>query len=395
MNWVDVLLTISAIVAITNGWKVGIIRGVAGFMGLLGGAWLALQCIPIVFNAVDFGTAARVFSGLGILVVLAMLGQSLGFAAGGAIRTALSWSPIAFFDSLFGSAFRIVSWSIVVWISASMLALLPANALTSEVRGSQIVQQIDGLAPAAADQATSTLRRLLRNSSFPQVFAGIAPQPVNSVDPADPTVVSAPVVAATYSSVVEVVSDAVACDVQMTGTGFVYADGRIMTNAHVVAGADRVFVQRDGAARRYRADVVLFDPRLDIAVLSVRGFAAEPLRFAPEAAVGDEAVVPGFTGGKPLSPTAARVSDVIVARGHDIYGEGRVDREIYVIRAAIAPGDSGAPLIGMDGRVLGVMFAAGTDVPDAGYALTANAVGSAASQGRISTKPVSLGACSS
>lgn len=395
MNWIDVALTVSAIVALTNGWKVGLLRGITGFIGLIAGAWLSLQVIPIVFTTFDLGIASRVFAGLGVIVLFSMLGQSVGFAVGTAIRSALSWSPIRFIDSLFGSAFRLVSWSVVVWISASMLALLPANSLTTQVRDSQIVQQIDGVAPTAADRATAALRKVLRNTSFPQVFAGIAPQPTHSVDPADPSVTAEPAVTAAYASVVEVVADATSCEMQMTGTGFVYADGRIMTNAHVVAGADQVAVRRDGETRQFRANVVLFDPRLDVAVLSVPGFKGPALRFAPEAAVGDEAVVPGFTGGKPMSPDAARVSEVIVARGHDIYGEGRVDREIYVVRASIAPGDSGAPLVGMDGRVLGVMFAAGTDVRDAGYALTANAVASAATQGSISTRQVSLGKCSS
>lgn len=393
MNWVDVALTISAIVALTNGWKVGIIRGITGFVGLVAGAWVALQSIPVVFDVFDLGVPTRVLSGLGMIVLLAMLGQTIGFTAGTAIRSVLSWSPIRFIDSLFGSGFRIVSWSVVVWLAASMLALLPQNSVTDQVRGSQIVQQIDAAAPAAADTATATLRRLLRNTSFPQVFAGLAPQPVHSIAPADPAVATAAAVVATYTSVVQVVAAAKQCEMQMSGTGFAYAEGRIMTNAHVVAGADQFYVQRKDDRKRYRAQVVLFDPRLDVAVLAVPDFPGVPLRFAPEAAVGDEAVVPGFTGGRPLSPNAARVSEVIVARGHDIYGDGRVDREIYVVRAQVAPGDSGAPLVALDGRVLGVMFAAGTDVKNAGYALTANAVASAAAQGVTASRRVPLGDC--
>lgn len=392
---IDIVLTVSLIFALMNGWRIGLLRGVTGFIGLVSGAVLALQIIPIAFTTFDLGHPARVFTGLGTIVLFAMLGQSLGFAVGTAIRTALSWSPIRFFDSLLGSAFRFVSWSIVVWLAASMLALLPTNVLTTQVRDSQIVQQIDGLAPTAADTATAALRKVLRNTSFPQVFAGIAPQPTNSVEPANPGIIDDPRISVAYASVVEVIADATSCEMQMTGSGFFYADGRVMTNAHVVAGADQVAVRRDGELRKYRAKVVLFDPRLDVAVLSVPDLDGVALRFAPEAAVGDEAVVPGFTGGKPMSPDAARVSEVIVARGHDIYGEGRVDREIYVVRASIAPGDSGAPLVGLDGRVLGVMFAAGTDVKDAGYALTANAVASAATEGALATRQVSLGKCSS
>ena len=109
MNWLDVLLTVSLILAVTNGWRIGLLRGITGFIGLVAGAWLALQIIPIAFTAFDLGIASRVFAGLGAIVVLAMLGQGLGFSVGTAIRSALSWSPIRFIDSLFGSAFRVVS----------------------------------------------------------------------------------------------------------------------------------------------------------------------------------------------------------------------------------------------------------------------------------------------
>ena len=256
------------------------------------------------------------------------------------------------------------------------------------------MQEIDGLAPTVADRATAALRNVLRNTSFPQVFAGVGPTLEHAVDPANPQVVNDPEAAATFDSVVEVLAEAPSCEMKMVGTGFLYSDGRIMTNAHVVSGADQVVVRRDGASKQFRARVVVFDPRLDVAVLAVDGFKGTPLAFAEEAPVGQEAVVPGFTGGDPLSPDAARISDVLVARGHDIFGEGRVDREIYVVRAAIAPGDSGAPLVDLDGRVLGVVFAAGTELKDAGYALTANAVQRAASQGKAATTPVSLGKCS-
>lgn len=394
MNLVDVLLTVSILLAVANGWRLGIIRGITGFIGLILGAWFALQVIPIAVTAFDLGLGWRVFGGIAAIVTLAMVGQGLGFSLGSLVRSALSWSPIRFIDSLFGSAFRMTSWAVVVWLAASVLALLPENGLTNQVRGSQIVQQIDGLAPSVADRATAALRNVLRNTSFPQVFAGIGPTLEHTVEPASPMVVTDADVVSTFASVVEVMAEAQDCEMRMVGTGFLYSDGRIMTNAHVVAGADQVTIRRNGASKQFRARVVVFDPQLDVAVLAVDGFTGTPLRFAAEAPVGTESVVPGFTGGDPLSPDAARISDVIIARGHDIYGEGRVDREIYVIRSSIAPGDSGAPLVDLQGRVLGVVFAAGTELKDAGYVLTANAVQSAAALGTSATTSVSLGKCS-
>ena len=89
----------------------------------------------------------------------------------------------------------------------------------------------------------------------------------------------------------------------------------------------------------------------------------------------------------------SRIRDVILARGHDIYGEATVEREVIVMRARVAPGDSGAPLVGSDGRVLGLVFAASADGSETGYALTSRAVAGAAETGRMSTREASVGQC--
>ena len=393
MNIIDVLLAVSIVFALSQGWRVGIIRGLSGFAGLVLGGWLALQTIPIAIDAFTLSRGWRILAGIGVVVGMAMLGQSVGFAAGSAIRRAFSWTPIRFIDSLLGSAFRVGSWAVIVWLLTSVMTYLPDRGIVHQVRTSEIVTTIDAYAPDVADRATAALRNVMRDNRFPQVFANMSPQPVHPVEPADPAVIDDPQVRAAFDSVLRVEAQADACEEVMTGTGFVFAKGRIMTNAHVVAGANQVHVEAWDGSRDYRADVVAFDAALDIAVLSVRGLDAPVLAFGPEADLDTQGVVPGFTGGGPLTPDPARVSDVMIARGHDIYGESRVDREIYVLRSNIAAGDSGAPLLGLDGRVLGVVFAAATDRDETGYALTAQAVRAIAKRSADATRAVPTGMC--
>lgn len=393
MNLIDVLLAVSVVFALSKGWRIGIIRGLFGFAGLLLGGWFALQTIPIALDAFTLSVGWRIIGGIGVVVGMAMLGQSLGFTIGSAIRKALSWSPIRLVDSVLGSAFRLCSWAAIVWLLTSALAYLPDRGIVHQVRTSEIVSILDTYAPEAADRATAAMRRVLRDSRFPQVFANLSPQPTNSVPAPDGTIVDRPEVRAAYRSVFKVQAQADSCEQVITGTGFVYAQDRIMTNAHVVAGSNSVRVSSwDGKTSR-RADVVFLDTSLDIAVLAVAGLEAPVLPFVGEAELGTQSVVPGFTGGGPLTPDAARISDVMIARGHDIYGESRVDREIYVLRAHIAAGDSGAPLLDLDGGVLGVVFAAATDRKETGYALTAQAVRAAARAGKASGASVLTGAC--
>ena len=70
------------------------------------------------------------------------------------------------------------------------------------------------------------------------------------------------------------------CGGGVEGTGFFYAPGRLMTNAHVVAGVTRPEVEVGGTS--VTASVVLYDPALDIAVLSLPDTGSLPLAFDTE-----------------------------------------------------------------------------------------------------------------
>ena len=163
------------------------------------------------------------------------------------------------------------------------------------------------------------------------------------------------------------------CGHDSEGSGFVYAPGRVLTNAHVVAGMKKVTVQDNGDRP---ARVVLFDPDVDLAVLSVDGLSGAPLASSTTTArSGTSAVVAGYPEDGPFDPEPARIRDAERAYGKNIYGNNqgghRVGRDIYSVRARVRPGNSGGPLLATDGRVLGVVFATAVDASDTGYALTA------------------------
>lgn len=134
------------------------------------------------------------------------------------------------------------------------------------------------------------------------------------------------------------------------GTGFVIsADGYVVTNNHVVEGADEVVVKfNDGS--ELEAKVIGTDPKLDVALLKVKGsrLKAVDIGDSDGLRVGDWVVAIGNPFGLGQTVTAGIVS----AKGR-VIGSGPYDDFIQT-DAAINPGNSGGPLFNTEGEVVGI-----------------------------------------
>ena len=193
-------------------------------------------------------------------------------------------------------------------------------------------------------------------------------------------------------SVIHVLGDATSCQRRLLGSGFVVAPDYVLTNAHVVAGTDTV--RLDTMVGLRDADVVYYDPEVDLAVLHVPDLGLEPLEWASEPAVsGQDTIVMGFPASGPFEAAPARVRSKLTIAGPNIYASGRVEREAYTVRGSIREGNSGGPMTGLDGRVLGVVFGASLDESDTGYVLTAAEVNERVGDVTAYTEPVGTGEC--
>jgi S1-C subfamily serine protease len=181
------------------------------------------------------------------------------------------------------------------------------------------------------------------------------------------------------------------CGTGVEGSGFLYSPDRVMTNAHVVAGVEtpRVITE-DG---EHDTEVVHYDPDLDVAVLAVEGLGLPHLAFDRTAEPRDPAAVLGYPHDGPYDVQGARIRAEQRLRSPDIYDDGTVIRSVYSVRSTIRPGNSGGPMVSLDGDVLGVVFAASMTDTSTGYVLTAEQVSRAAALGLTSTTPVSSGSC--
>ncbi len=146
---------------------------------------------------------------------------------------------------------------------------------------------------------------------------------------------------------------------QGVGTGVVIVDsGIILTNMHVVAGADRIEVEfEDGLESE--ATVIGVRPEHDLAVLQAKklpdDLPAATLRSTADLAPGDEVVAVGYPFGIGPSASAGVISGL--RREYRSRGGERALTNLIQFDAAVNPGNSGGPLVTMDGEVVGIVTA--------------------------------------
>lgn len=386
----DGVLLAAVVLFGVSGYRQGFVMGALSFVGFLGGGVLGALVAPSFSRLVGSGDHAPL-TALVLVVVLACLGQLAATALGSVLRRRITWRPAQTVDNVVGAVVSAVSVLLVAWLLGTAVDRSRFTGLARQVRNSQVLTTVDALVPDAARTWFASFRRLVDENGFPEVFAGLGGERIPPADPPDSRVLRSPAVLASRASILKVRGVAASCSKQVEGSGFVYAPQRLMTNAHVVAGVRQPRVEVDGQALPAR--VVLFDPARDVAVLYVPDLRRAPLGFAGQARAGDSAVVAGYPQDGPFTAVAARVRNRQTARSPDIYSEGTVTREIYALRSVVRPGNSGGPLLSPDGRVYGVVFAAATDNPETGYALTAAQVRQDARAGTAATGRVSTRGC--
>jgi S1-C subfamily serine protease len=391
VNLVDLVIVVAAIAYGVAGFRNGFVVGLFSLTGFVLGALIGAQIAQPIGRGLATGIA-EVPVAVGVLLLCAFLGQLAGVWLGALVRRQITWHPARHVDQGFGAALGVLGALFVAWMVAVPLASAPYPSVAREVRQSSIVHAVDGAMPNPLRKVGDGVRRFVDRSDFPEVLGALGSTHIVEVAPPDTGLAATPVVRRTQPSVVKVYSDAPSCERESEGSGFVYAPGLVMTNAHVVAGGRSVRVVTN--AGPWRARVVVYDPRRDVAVLAVPDLTARALTFAPGTAkTGQNAVVLGYPKDGPFDAEPARVRSQQQIRGGDIYGNSGDARQVYAVRSLVRSGNSGGPLIDTSGRVLGVVFASAIDSADTGFVLTAAEVSPDAKAGRTATATVGTESC--
>ncbi|HJQ44423.1 MAG TPA: MarP family serine protease [Jatrophihabitantaceae bacterium] len=395
MNVLDVIIVLAAIAFGIGGFRNGAIVGVCSLLGFFGGAVVGAQLAKPIGSHVANGRAQIPVAIVCVLFV-AMIGQLLGVYIAGHIRHRVVGERTRKLDAGVGSALGVFSVLLVAWMVAIPLAHSPYPELSAAATHSRIVRGVNSVVPNDVRSLYSSLRQFLDQSGFPPVLGDLPDTDIVEVAPPDPQLSPAlrARVRTASASVYKVLGEAPSCSRGIEGSGFVFAPHRIVTNAHVVAGTSQIGVQASTGGNVLPATVVVFDPRRDVAVLSVPDVDAPALRLAPaDARTGDPAVVLGYPGDGQFTAKSARVRSHTTITGNDIYGHSSVRRDIYAIRAVVRAGNSGGPLLSASGRALGVVFATALDSSDTGYVLSVEEIAPDIAKGRTASAKVSTGRC--
>jgi S1-C subfamily serine protease len=389
---VDLVLIALALLFALSGFRQGLLVSSTSILGFLGGAVIGAQLSGPVADRIDGSSVTRVFAALVVVLAGALLGQILAGAVGRAVRSRVTWEPAKMVDSVAGAVVSSAAVLLVAWMVASPLASSPFPQVSSQVRQSALVQAVDNAVPDGVRAVYNNLREAIDRRGLPDVLDPLTPTQVRDVPVPNEALTSSPVVDAVDNSVVKITGIAPSCSRQIDGSGFVYHPERVMTNAHVLAGVTDPVVIAEG--EEYDATAVYVDELTDVAVLAVPGLRTQPLAFTPEPGdSGDDAIIMGYPGGGPFYVGPARVRERGEISGPDFRSTQTVVRDVYALFGSVRSGNSGGPLFDTEGRVLGVVFASAIDDPNTGYALTAQQVAGAATEGSTASAEVTTGPC--
>lgn len=365
MNILDLALIAGTTFAAIGGWRLGFLRRFAGWLGVAAGVTLGVVFLPSLINGLGITNDSLTFVVGGMFLVgLASAGQALGNAVGSLIRSGMKRSDPGITDSVGGAVLGVLAVGVVIWLLFPVM--VRAQGWPSRIAlGSTVTRSVAEALPPPPGQV-DTLVRQLAGGHFPTLFDRLTPAPDISEPPSD-VEFDPDVYRSATASVVRV--EAPACGHLQSGSGFLVADGLVVTNAHVVAGAEDTLVStNDGSS--IEATVVHFDPATDIAVL--RAPIDAPTLPLGEPGLDDRGLVMGFPGGGKFDPSPFMVAQMVHANGRDIYDRLAVRRDLLVLGSALAPGDSGSAVLRDDGHVIGVAVAIAPDRPGVAYALNSS-----------------------
>ena len=346
MNFLDWCLVVLALAYALSGYWQGFIAGAFATAGLVLGGLVGIWLAPVLLG--DAAPSLWVSLGaLFVVLVMASIGQAALQFIGTRLRAKLTWQPIRAVDAVGGAALSMVAVLLVAWMLGVAISGSRIPGISPQVRDSRVLLAVNDVMPVRAQQALRSFDQVVGSSFFPRYLEPFARERIVNVPPAQARVVRDPDVRDARKSVFKVRSNN-RCGSGVEGTGFLYAPGKLMTNAHVVAGVTEPMVRTGNTS--VQGTVVYYNPDVDIAVIDVPDLKGPTISFDLDGRERQQGAVLGYPQDGPYDAQPVRIRSDQRLRSPDIYGNGTVTRHVFSVRGLIRPGNSGGPLVSTGAR---------------------------------------------
>ena len=387
-SWLDVVLVLWLLWQLIYGLNVGLVVGLGGIAGFVAGAVGAFFAAPFVSQFAP-SPGWRTSMVIAATILLIALGHAVGMRLGGLIGGVVRSGPIKSVNRIMGGVLNVVVSALVISMLAFGVSNLGIPAVSKQLSDSQVLSKIDVWTPDPVKAAIAQIRSLVLEEGIPAL---LDPQGPN-VDVAAPDAnTNTDAWNAAARSVMKISGTAFQCGQNQTGTGFVISPGRVLTNAHVVAGVPNPVVQTQTQGA-LPARVVFYDPIKDLAVLAVDSLNAPPLPTASTVGAGTLTAFAGYPLGGPLQlrPATVRTSGPLLVP--EISSSTPSMLDVYQLAGNVQSGNSGGPLLDQAGNVVGVVFAKATTSENVGFALTMEEAGPVIAAAGHLDRAVPAGTC--
>lgn len=368
INLIDIVIAVALLIAVVNGYRRGFWLSLFQYVGLLAGVVAGAALAPTILNALNVTGGVRPLAAVLVLIICGSLGSTFGYWMGEPMRKAVLGRGFARPPELLaGSLFSVFAVVSAAWFLGLTFSQGPSPDLARLIQHSTVLRSLDVVFPRPPG-FLSGVRGILANVPFPETFAGLG-EPTFQEPLQPPASVETAAVQTAKQSVFKV--EGRGCGGVVSGSAYPVAPGYLITNAHVVSGTYNTVLSQDTTRTSgIRATVVLFDPDRDVAVLYAPQVRAVALTAAGTGTRGTPAAVIGYPGGGAEMISPAVLEQSTGAQGRDIFNDALVTRNIWILAAQVRPGNSGGPVVDLQGHVLGLVFAASSTNPDQAYALT-------------------------
>lgn len=394
MNVLDLVLIGAILITAFIGFRRGIIRTVLSVLGLVVGASFGVYSIPFIQNIFsNFNLGLKNFIGLSCVTIGASLGIFIFNLLGGFLRIVLLPLPfLKIIDSFIG---LIISVSVLLGVIVTLdsaAQVIPNKTINNIFKDSIVVKEINIYFPKNIKRLSINLRDNIIESPLPDVFQNLV-MSKNIDAPLIQNLQIPEIVKEKLESTVKIESISESCSAILVGTGFVVNNERVITNAHVVAGAKDPIISKTGSEVQLQGKVVAIDRKKDVAIIFVPGLNAEKLVFMGPAVTSENAFIAGYPNGGNLEVSTVVINSEFEALGKDIDGITEVKRDVMVFGGAVSPGNSGGPILNQSGQVLGMVFAADAGSKNIGYALIPDEIVGLIKESLNQVDPVDTGEC--